>query len=669
MSSINHFTPFIYQRRRSRVVNVGAVAMGGDNPIRVQSMTTTDTMDTKRTVDQVMRLADATCEIVRITAPTVLEAKNLENIKSALLQKKCPVPLVADIHFRPDAALVAADFVEKVRINPGNYVDAKAFRVRDYTDQQYEDELKRIEEKFTPLVLKLKQLKKALRIGTNHGSLSDRIMNRYGDSPLGMVESALEFVRICRKNDFHDIVLSMKASNPRIMISANRLLASRMDQENMDYPFHLGVTEAGDGEDGRIKSAIGIGSLLEDGIGDTIRVSLTEEPEMEIPVAYELVRRPLSFKSALPISSSLQSNGVEVESTYVRRETQKVRIGGLDLGGDAPIRVISRVSLGEKTSADALALIREVGVDSPVEIIQIPSEGKNFDSELTRFSSGFGEARKNLALWIELKVGQARPSLSCPVEGWVLDLGGGPINKEEDVRKAVLSLAQACATQRSALVLQSGDAESLLRALEWLQGTGAPLVLSWAVPHSTHSVHPLRSLINELKKRNVAVPLCLVNTEPTASLAAAVFQGSLLCDGFGDAVLVSSGPLSKPLLDSSYSLLQACGLRITKADYVSCPSCGRTLFDLQATTEKIKEQTKHLKGVKIAIMGCIVNGPGEMADADFGYVGGGPGKINLYVGKTCVDKSIPAEVAVERLIELIKAHGRWRDPLAGPGVK
>jgi len=654
--SVWSINPFSFRRRPTRVVPVGNVLVGGSNPIRIQSMTTTPTMDTEATVAQVLRLARAGCEIARITAPTILEAQNLENIKKSLLQKGCEIPLVADIHFRPDAALVAADFVEKVRINPGNFTDGKAFKIREYTEDQYGAELRRIEQKFTPLVLKLKRLKRALRIGTNHGSLSDRIMNRFGDTPLGMVESALEFVRICQKNDFHDIILSMKASNPRVMVEAYRLLASRMAEEDMDYPFHLGVTEAGDGPDGRIKSAAGIGSLLEDGIGDTIRVSLTEEPEAEIPVAQELAER-YTKKDFSSTEETLDVSYVDPAGP-ARRPSRVVKTGPIELGGSAPIRVVSPVVLAPSGAHELLRLLEDrLKKDAPPEIIEIGYQpNPAFPSLYQSFRSTLAPETSRLAFWLSFEEGKL-PAQLPPADGYVYRCG------DRFEPREIESLNSACGP-KGVLVLRSSSVLTLVSMLGLKVLEGRMVVACLDPGSSTQTVHSLRLLAAALRRAGSDVPILLASNGEDPDLAVAIVQGSLICDGIGDAVSVCRGPASRDRLDFAYNLLQACGSRLTKTEFVSCPSCGRTLFDLQSTTERIKSKTGHLKGIKIAIMGCIVNGPGEMADADFGYVGGGPGKINLYVGKNCVEKSIPSEVADEKLVELIRQHGKWVDPLS-----
>ena len=569
---------FHYSRRESREVTVGEVKMGGGNPVVVQSMITSDTRDTDACVREVLQLADVGCEVVRITAQTRKYAENLENIRNGVRAADCSVPLVADIHFKPDAAFEAAKWVEKIRVNPGNYADKKKFEIREYTDAQYEDELMRIREEFAPLVGLCKDLGRAIRIGTNHGSLSDRIMNRYGDTPLGMVESALEFARIAREENFHNFVFSMKASNPKVMIEAYRLLVARLDAEGADwnYPLHLGVTEAGDGEDGRIKSAIGIGSLLADGIGDTIRVSLTEDSVHEVPVAQALVK-------AIPaggVETGVKENWNPFE--YERRRSEVQEVNGLSLGGTELMRVFT-----SKKKWDAVAHKIERMGDFKPELVLEESGVLALDPRDQEAVSRANDADG--------------PRLLTVADG--LDMPTIP----------AFRLLAAKADARHAILLKD--------TLEVSNDGGADFL-------------------------------------PTL-LQASMNLGSLICDGIGDAILVQGEEAPGQSLRLSYNILQAAGARIFKTDYVACPSCGRTLFNLQETTQKIREATGHLKGVRIAVMGCIVNGPGEMADADFGYVGGAPGKINLYVGKQAVKFNIPESEAVARLKDLIEEHGRW----------
>jgi (E)-4-hydroxy-3-methylbut-2-enyl-diphosphate synthase len=570
-----------YSRRKSREVMVGNVGVGGANPIRVQSMITSDTRDTPACVAEVLGLAEAGCEIVRITAQTKVYAANLENITREVRAAGCNVPLVADIHFKPDAAMEAAKWVEKVRVNPGNYADKKKFEIREYSDDEYEGELERIREQFTPLVRLCKDLGRAMRIGTNHGSLSDRIMNRYGDTPLGMCESALEFARIARDNGYHNFVFSMKASNPKVMIEAYRLLVARLDAEGPDwnYPIHLGVTEAGDGEDGRIKSAIGIGSLLADGIGDTIRVSLTEDAIHEIPVAQALAEPFNADKANEPAATALAPSYDPF--SYERRSSSVLSIGGHELGGDKPVRVFTT-----QERWNALAH-------------KIANMG-DFKPEIITEKSGVIEIDPRDAAAISKLNDGTEPSLITVADGIPLE----PIHA--------------------------------FRMLAFKADPRHPILLKDTLnPPSGETVF-LRAL-----------------------LPASQNIGSLLCDGIGDAILIRGETAPGQSLRLAYNILQAAGTRIFKTDYVACPSCGRTLFNLQSTTQKIRAATGHLKGVRIAVMGCIVNGPGEMADADFGYVGGAPGKINLYVGKTAVKFNIPESEAVGRLPDLIKEHEKW----------
>ncbi len=562
---------------------VGHVGIGGGNPIRVQSMITSDTRDTAACVREVLELANAGCEIVRITAQTKVYAANLENIAREMRAAGCEVPLVADIHFKPDAALEAAKWVEKVRVNPGNYADKKKFEIREYTDFQYEEELERIREEFSPLVRMCKELGRAMRVGTNHGSLSDRIMNRYGDTPLGMVESALEFARIARDHGYHNFVFSMKASNPKVMIEAYRLLVARLDAEGPDwnYPIHLGVTEAGDGEDGRIKSAIGIGSLLADGIGDTIRVSLTEDSIHEIPVAKAMVE-PFNTKAYSSTEASSFTPSYDPFS-YERRRSSPVAIMGHALGGENTVRVF--------TTQDRWNAVAH----------KISAMG-DFKPEIIFEKSGVVEIDPND------------------------DASVAEMNAREE--PCVVTVADHAGME----VIPA------FRLLAARVDARHPILLKDTLDPPQENQYFLRAL-----------------------LTAAQNLGSLLCDGIGDAVMVRGETAPGQSLRLAYNILQAAGTRIFKTDYVACPSCGRTLFNLQSTTQKIRAATGHLKGVRIAVMGCIVNGPGEMADADFGYVGGAPGKINLYVGKTAVKFNIPENEAVERLIDLIREHGKWID--------
>lgn len=687
---------YSYFRRKTREVKIGDVGVGGSNPIRLQSMTTTRTLDTEATVAQAIRLVKSGCEIVRITAPTVDDAKNLKNIKKQLVEKGIKVPLVADIHFLPAAAMEAAEHVEKVRINPGNYVDSKIFKVKEYSDEEYIKELSRIEERFTPLVLKLKKLEKSLRIGTNHGSLSDRIMNRYGDTPEGMVESALEFVRICEKNKFYEIILSMKSSNPKVMIAAYRNLSAKMYELGMDYPFHLGVTEAGDGEDGRIKSSIGIGSLLEDGIGDTIRVSLTEEPELEIPVCAQisdLYHNRIEQKAALRFTQP--PFYVENIFHYSRRKTKAIKIGPFRLGGENLVRVFSDFSLylnlaqknGHSISETLIQLLEEQLANTKTvapEIIQWTIRSQQDLEILERCRKHLFKETNRLAF-----LGRFENSLDCVEKGLDLvecasfkyGMGDDPkVRKSKFInfaqiakKKNIPILLEAILCDDPEKLIVTGHltpAHNMLNGIEWCEELGIEnLILCFSLADRSQFIQNVRYLAAKLKEKNKDYPIHLQvqpikdETFDQYRIHSSIALGSLLCDGIGDSVQAGTGLSPKQDLELLYNILQASGVRITKTEYVSCPSCGRTLFDLQTTTERIRSKTGHLKGVKIAIMGCIVNGPGEMADADFGYVGGAPGKINLYVGKECVEKGITFETADQKLIELIKQHGKWQDPV------
>ena len=572
-----------YQRRQTRVCMVGNIGIGGENPIRVQSMLTSDTRDAAACVNEALELAAVGCEIVRVTAQTRVIAENLQHIRDGIRAAGCDVPLVADIHFKPDAAMEAVKWVEKVRVNPGNYADKKKFAVKEYTDEQYAEEVAYMEAQFVPLVQECKRLGRAMRIGTNHGSLSDRIMNRHGDTPHGMVESALEFARIARAHDYHNFLFSMKASNPKVMIEAYRLLVAHLNDLGSDwnYPIHLGVTEAGDGEDGRIKSAIGIGSLLADGIGDTIRVSLTEDAVYEIPVAKAIVS--CNTRIAQKGSANESPIGKHDPFSYERRKSERLTFGTLAVGGEETVRVF--------TSRD------------------------KWDAVAHKLD----------------KLGDFQPEIVIEDSG-------------------VLAL-----DPRDASAIASLNAASSAQLVTVMDGLDlAPIHAFRLLAAKVDARHPI------LLKDTLTPPAESTDFQ-NALLTAATNIGSLLCDGIGDAVIVQGETAPGQSLRISYNILQAAGTRIFKTDYVACPSCGRTLFNLQNTTQKIRASTGHLKGVRIAVMGCIVNGPGEMADADFGYVGGAPGKINLYVGKTAVKFNIPEEEAVERLVDLIREHGKWVD--------
>jgi (E)-4-hydroxy-3-methylbut-2-enyl-diphosphate synthase len=674
-------------RRRTVEVKVGGVGIGGSHPIRVQSMTTSDTQDIDATVRQSIALAEVGCEIVRVTAPNVPAAKCLKDIRARLSAAGFGhVPLVADIHFLPGAAMEAVEHVEKVRVNPGNYADKKKFAVKEYTDAAYDAELERLHDAFSPLVLRCKALGRALRIGTNHGSLSDRIMNRYGDTPLGMVESALEFVRICESHGFHDIILSMKASNPKVMIQAYRLLVEKMDAAHRPYPLHLGVTEAGDGEDGRIKSAIGIGSLLLDGLGDTIRVSLTEDSVYEIPVARALADKAMSLwagRALNPRTAGDARHGTESAPhpehdaidpfTFRRRETVALSLApGCVAGGEQPPRVIVTASSVEALPGVLARLASPALKDTPAEGVLVPAAGVPDLAELT------GLLTEKLP--VPFLAVEADPSITANLLHPLLIMSQHPlmivrrfIPGEDDVLREVakfvrnydhsLCLATTLATVAAlAPTLREIGTERLLFALD----TASP------ADDATHAIGAHRQLFDALRQAGLRAPVWIRNSARTAVqpggdflgrlLEASVLTGSLLCDGLGELVSIETETDPVRATKLAYNVLQGAGARISKTEFVACPSCGRTLFDLQTTTQRIRAQTGHLKGVKIAIMGCIVNGPGEMADADFGYVGGAPGKINLYVGKTCVQYNIPQAEADARLIALIREHGKWIEP-------
>ena len=664
-------------RRATHEVKVGAVGVGGSNPVRIQSMTTSDTQDIAATVRQSIALAEVGCEIVRITAPNVAAAQCLRPIREQFTAAGFGhIPLVADIHFLPSAAMEAVEHVEKVRVNPGNYADKKKFAVRDYTDADYDRELSRLHETFSPLVLRAKTLGRSLRIGTNHGSLSDRIMNRYGDTPLGMVESALEFLRIAESHSYKQIILSMKASNPKVMIQAYRLLVARMDAEDMHYPLHLGVTEAGDGEDGRIKSAIGIGTLLLDGLGDTIRVSLTEDSVYEIPVARAIADKTMSLwqtpnpepatRNPLPATDALDPYH------YNRRATTTLTLGqGIKVGPEHAPTVITRVDLPALLSPTPLPAPKSP--DTPHEGLLV---AVNSVADLTALRQAPVPAAKFLALDLApaLTVADLTPFVSTSPAPLLL-LRVFTAGDSADLA-AFATLARRH-SHTLAIATTAADLTALASTLTALGDSALLFTLNsphsaLATPLSTHPLGRYRALAESLRAAGSRAPLWIRNTAATTIRADATFlsrlldaaflTGGLLCDGLGDLVSIEteSDPVRATTL--AYNVLQGAGARSSKTEFVACPSCGRTLFDLQTTTQRIRAQTGHLKGVKLAIMGCIVNGPGEMADADFGYVGGAPGKINLYVGKTCVQYNLPQAEADARLIALIKEHGKWVEP-------
>ncbi|HAN65733.1 MAG TPA: 4-hydroxy-3-methylbut-2-en-1-yl diphosphate synthase [Chitinophagaceae bacterium] len=651
------YTPSLtsYKRLPTREVRVGNILLGANHPIRVQTMTTTDTMDTLATVEQCIRCIEAGAELVRITAPSKKEAENLLHIRNELRKRGYDTPLVADIHFTPNAAEIAAGIVEKVRINPGNYVDKKKFEQLEYTDEEYAEEIDRIREKFVPLIRICKQHGTAMRIGTNHGSLSDRIMSRYGDTAIGMVESAMEFLRIAREEDYHQIVLSMKSSNPQVMVYAYRLLVQHMMTEFGEcYPLHLGVTEAGDGEDGRIKSAIGIGTLLEDGIGDTIRVSLTEDPEFEIPVCRDLVKRyqPSGIQTNGNVPAILKMGYSPFE--YTRRESFELG----NLGGKHVPVVVADYSKYETIQAGDLKAI-----------------GYQYDEPSDKWNIGDAAADYIFC--------QSEPAFALPGTLKVL-LGHDAWRKAGDKEKCYplmdasdyMDVRVEKSDRMNWVMLDaytSADpkpsVKEVLAALS--KDPTVVICLSSQNKHAVQSIRRLFIEILQMQVRNPVVIICDSNHEriDESLIHYAVETGALLLDGFGDGICLGhhygnkeQAPRPAELNSIAFGILQATRTRISKTEYISCPSCGRTLFDLQETTARIRAVTNHLKGVKIAIMGCIVNGPGEMADADFGYVGSGVGKITLYKGKEVVKRNINSEVAVDELIHLLKENGAWVEP-------
>lgn len=650
-----------YKRLSTRPVKVGDLWIGGSHPIRVQTMTTTDTMDTEATVEQVIRCADAGAELVRITAPSKKEAENLREIKNALQKRGYTLPLVADIHFTPNAAEIAAGIVEKVRINPGNYVDKKKFEQIEYTDAEYTEELNRIATRFSPLVEICKKHGTAMRIGTNHGSLSDRIMSRYGDTPRGMVESAMEFLRIARDLDYHQIILSMKSSNPLVMVQAYRLLVQQMMEEFGEcYPLHLGVTEAGDGEDGRIKSAMGIGTLLEDGIGDTIRVSLTEDPEFEIPVCKDLVSKYNQIASSdkeVVSGEKLWYNPFE----YKRRLSNIV----MNIGGtNVPVVVADFMQSSEITRESLLAV------------------GYRYSEETDKWH--IGDAAADLLYTHKKTVPFELPGtlkVVCDASVWTPELHNHyPLYTQKEYTSGHITGGLhfiACEV--------SEDHTGLLAMLP-----DHPQAVLCLYANGANSMQKVRSFINNMMGMRLSNPVILAVESHHATIDEqlihfSVQAGALLLEGMGDGIWLMNDPAALSHLQvtgrtylpvennhqflnqTSFSILQASRTRISKTEYISCPSCGRTLFDLQETTAKIRRVTNHLKGLKIAIMGCIVNGPGEMADADYGYVGSGPGKITLYKGKEVVKRNINSEVAVNELINILKENNVWIEPAVTAG--
>ncbi len=638
-----------YSRRKTLEVKIGDVPMGAEHPIRVQSMTTVDTMDTEGTVEQSIRMVESGCEYVRVTAPSMKEAENLRNIRQALHERGVFVPLVADIHFTPNAAELAAEIVEKVRVNPGNYADKKRFEEIEYTDAAYEAELKRIEKKFTPLIKICKANKTAMRIGTNHGSLSDRIMSRYGDTPLGMVESALEFIRICEKNDYFNLVVSMKSSNPQVMVQAYRLLVQKLVEEDLKpYPLHLGVTEAGEAEDGRIKSALGIGTLLEDGLGDTVRVSLTEEPEVESPVGRILVDRLKGREAHAPI--------INVENpdynpfAYQKRETKEVT----NLGGSNVPRVIADFSQLQNVTITDLKAIGHY---------YLPALDKWTMNDL---GADFIYSGAN-------KIGFMLPNGLKEIVDFKLW-----INEADDLNLYPLFTKSEFLNQTERnpklnfLEIEDIEIDEMILS-QLTKSENVVLILKTS---NLHALAALRNAFFKLQTNTLDLPVIIKRqytflNKDAMMMFPATDVGGLLIDGFGDGIMLSNQDFEsrevwinsiRKYNEIAFGVLQAARTRITKTEYISCPSCGRTLFDLQETTAMIRKRTDHLKGVKIGIMGCIVNGPGEMADADYGYVGSGKGKITLYKGKEVMKRGVASERALDELIELIREDGKWIEP-------
>lgn len=639
-----------YSRRKSREVSIGGVPLGGNQPIRVQSMTTVDTMDTEGSVEQTLRMVASGCEYVRITAPSVKDAENLRNIRDELRKRGCNVPLVADIHFTPNAAELAATIVEKVRVNPGNYADKKRFEEIEYTDKTYQDELDRIRKKFTPLVKICKENGTAMRIGTNHGSLSDRIMSRYGDTPLGMVESALEFIRICEDLEYYNIVISMKSSNPQVMVQAYRLLVKMLDEEGLQpYPLHLGVTEAGEAEDGRIKSAVGIGTLLEDGLGDTVRVSLTEEPEVEAPVAQLMVDR-LQERAGHSIIAPADPS-IYNPFQYQVRDTHEV----VNFGSDNVPRVIADFSRLDIVDVKDLKMIGH---------FYLPELDKWTMNDMGCDYVYSGKHPVDFMLPNGLRE--------------IVDIEAWELLEDRNNSYPLVTVNQLDRTLHPKLNFVTADASEVSDSfIGQLQNN--PTFVLILKTDNPHAMAAMRNVFFKLMNAGVTTPVVLQRsyehlTEDALMLYPATDMGGLLIDGFGNGVMLGMDRLSgdrhfflhqaKKHNELLFGILQAARTRITKTEYISCPSCGRTLFDLQETTAMIRKRTDHLKGVKIGIMGCIVNGPGEMADADYGYVGSGKGKITLYKGKEVMKRGVPSEKALDELIELIREDGNWIEPKA-----
>jgi (E)-4-hydroxy-3-methylbut-2-enyl-diphosphate synthase len=675
---MQYYCPSLTQisRLKTREVTIGQLKIGNGHPIRVQTMTTTDTLDTMATVEQTIRCIEAGAELVRITAPSKKEAENLLNIKNELRRRGYDTPIVADIHFTPNAAEIAARIVEKVRINPGNYVDKKKFELIEYSDQDYAEEIERITERFTPLVLICKEHGTAMRIGTNHGSLSDRIMSRYGDTPMGMVESAMEFLRVARANDYHNIVLSMKASNPQVMVQAYRLLIQQMQLEfNECYPLHLGVTEAGDGEDGRVKSAAGIGTLLEDGIGDTVRVSLTEDPEFEIPVCRDLVKRYTH-----PTNSDI-NNTIEGVIPPVQKLTYDPFV----------YKRRSSVAVSNVGASQVPIVIADFSKIEKIEPSHLTSIGYTYDAVTDKWNIG-DQAADYIFTGHQLIHFELPGTLKVIVypATWATQSSSDKYIPIFDI--AGYDSETQKHPKQNFVMMDCFSDETPINDFTHLDAVANdPTVILCLSSKHKNAMPAMRRMFMALQEKQINNPVVITidsdwNTTDEHLIHFATEAGALLLDGFGDGLCFgltsksydaqtanaskdtsgrnynSNASVEAFINATAFTILQATRTRISKTEYISCPSCGRTLFNLQETTAKIRSVTNHLKGVKIAIMGCIVNGPGEMADADFGYVGSGPGKITLYKGKEVVKKNVDSEIAVDELIHLLKEHDAWVDP-------
>lgn len=690
---MQHFpiSMYAYRRRPTIEVGFGEINLGGYLPIRVESMTTTHTLDTRATVEQCRRLHDAGCEIIRMTVPTEKDAQNLGAIRDQLRRDGIRTPLVADIHFSRKAAMKAVEYVDNVRINPGNYANRKKFSNEDYTDEAFRAEFEKVREEFLPLIAKARDFGVSMRIGTNHGSLSDRIVSRYGNTPDGMVEAALEFARICEDEGFHDILFSMKSSNVRVMIQAYRLLVKRADDElRHAYPLHLGVTEAGDGDEGRIKSAMGIGALLEEGLGDTIRVSLTEDPVNEVPVGFALVKKYNDFhkvmgeKGHVAVNQVIESRGESPSFdpppfdpvSYSRRASDPLICGDLEIGGEAPPVVETAIDVFPDDPAGLAALLRDrLALDRPEgmtrsELLSVPlataAEADRLSSALGTLGGGAkertGVSTSDLSLFPRLLDSFSRVRLNI-VEGEAI---GREILDAVDDRGA---LVEFCFVHRKASVRVPGDV--LARIASRMQAKGVARAM-FSVD-SREAVYACRHLVRRFNQEGIRYPLvirhrCEGGDRLATLIDCSVQTGTLFCDGIGDAIALETGLGYGEDEALAFNVLQASRVRMSKTEFISCPGCGRTYFDLEKTAGIIKSRMSHLKGLKIGIMGCVVNGPGEMADADFGYVGSGRGRASLYVGKECVEPNIPEEEAVDRLVELIKSRGRWMEP-AGAAVE